>query len=71
MTKRALSGIKPTGDPHLGNWLGMIRPALALAEQYDTYYFIADYHALTGMHDPEELRRHTSSIAAPYLAFGL
>jgi tryptophanyl-tRNA synthetase len=71
MGLRALTGIKPTGEPHLGNWLGAIKPALALASQYETFYFIADYHALTVMHDPGELHRHTLSIAATYLAFGL
>jgi tryptophanyl-tRNA synthetase len=71
MAVRALTGIKPTGEPHLGNWLGAIKPALALAEKYDTFYFIADYHALNFVHDAAELRRHTLSIAATYLALGL
>jgi tryptophanyl-tRNA synthetase len=68
---RALTGIKPTGEPHLGNWLGAIKPALALAQTYDTYYFIADYHALNAVQDAAALRQHTRSIAATYLAFGL
>jgi tryptophanyl-tRNA synthetase len=71
MALRALTGIKPTGEPHVGNWLGAIKPALALAETYETYYFIADYHALNTMYDAESLRKHTLSIAATYLAFGL
>ncbi len=71
MALRALTGIKPTGEPHLGNWLGAIKPALALAAEYETYYFIADYHALTAIHDAEELRKNSLSIAATYLAFGL
>ncbi len=71
MALRALTGIKPTGEPHLGNWLGAIKPALALAGEYETYYFIADYHALTAIHDAEELRKNSLSIAATYLAFGL
>ena len=41
-----LTGIKPTGIPHIANYIGAIRPALALSEQYDAHYFIADYHAL-------------------------
>ena len=45
--KRSLSGIKSTGVPHMGNYLGMIRPAIELQESFDAYYFIADYHALT------------------------
>ncbi len=67
----ALTGIKPSGEPHLGNYLGMIRPALALAGEYQTFYFIADYHALTTLHDGGELRRLTRVIAAAWLAFGL
>ena len=47
MKKISLTGIKPTGTPHLGNYLGAIRPALELSKTYDTVYFIADYHALT------------------------
>ncbi len=71
MSLRALTGIKPTGEPHLGNWLGAIEPALALARDYETCYFIADYHALTTVHSGEEMRRHVREIAAAYLAFGL
>ena len=71
MPLRALTGIKPTGEPHLGNWLGAIKPALALAGEYDTFYFIADYHALTAIHNAEELRLNSLAIAATYLAFGL
>jgi tryptophanyl-tRNA synthetase len=71
MALRALTGIKPTGEPHVGNWLGAIKPALALASTYETYYFIADYHALNIIYDAEALRKNTLSIAATYLAFGL
>ena len=67
----ALTGIKPTGEPHLGNYVGAIRPALALAETYDTAYFIADYHALTTIRDPETLRGYTRMVAATWLAAGL
>jgi tryptophanyl-tRNA synthetase len=71
MALRALTGIKPTGEPHVGNWLGAIKPALELASSYDTFYFIADYHALNSVYDAEALRKNTLSIAATYLAFGL
>ena len=71
MPQRALTGIKPTGEPHLGNWLGAIQPALKLARDYDTFYFIADYHALTSVHSSEEIHRYVRGIAATYLAFGL
>ncbi|TNE85952.1 MAG: tryptophan--tRNA ligase [Deltaproteobacteria bacterium] len=69
--QRALTGIKPTGDVHLGNYLGMIRPALALQEKYEAYYFIADYHALTSVFDREKLRAHTLETAATWMALGL
>jgi len=71
MALRALTGIKPTGEPHVGNWLGAIKPALALASAYETFYFIADYHALNIIYDPEALRKNSLSIAATYLSFGL
>jgi tryptophanyl-tRNA synthetase len=71
MAQRALTGIKPTGEPHFGNWLGAIEPALALARDYESYYFIADYHALTTVHSGESLRGYVRGIAAAYLAFGL
>jgi tryptophanyl-tRNA synthetase len=69
--KIALTGIKPSGQPHLGNYLGMIRPALALAQNFRCLYFIADYHALTTLHNGDELRLHTREIAATWLALGL
>jgi tryptophanyl-tRNA synthetase len=67
----ALTGIKPSGRPHLGNYLGMIRPALQLANAYETFYFIADYHALTTVHDGNELRELNDEVAAGWLALGL
>lgn len=69
--KRALSGIKPTGIPHVGNHLGMIRDAIAMQDAYEAFYFIADYHALTSLHDAEKMRQHSREIAAYFLAFGL
>ncbi len=68
---RALTGIKPTGDIHLGNLLGAVLPALALQDRYTAYYFIADYHALTTARDPDAVRRASREVAATYLAFGL
>jgi len=67
----ALTGIKPSGQPHIGNYLGMIRPALELTRQYRTLYFIADYHALTTLHNAGEMREYTDMVAATWLAFGL
>jgi tryptophanyl-tRNA synthetase len=73
MTNRkvALTGIQPSGTPHIGNYLGMIRPALDLARDYDAYYFLADGHALTTVRDPRLLREQTYEIAAVMLALGL
>ena len=69
--KRSLSGIKPTGTPHLGNVLGMIQPAIALQEEYDAFYFVADYHALTTVKDPTVMRQKVYQITAYFLAYGL
>jgi tryptophanyl-tRNA synthetase len=69
--KTSLTGIKPTGTPHIGNWLGAIRPGLRLAETYRTIYFIADYHALTSIRDPKALQRHIYDVAATWVACGL
>jgi len=69
--KTSLTGIKPTHLPHLGNYLGAIRPALSLVDRYRTLYFIADYHALTSVRDPDALRGHIRDVAATWLACGL
>jgi tryptophanyl-tRNA synthetase len=71
MSKIALTGFKPTGTAHLGNYLGMIRPALELVRSYEAYYFVADGHALTTVHDAEKMRELSYEIAATYLALGL
>ena len=67
----SLSGIKPTSTPHVGNHLGMILPAIALQDSYDCRYFIADYHAMTTVHDAARMREYSHGIAAYFLAFGL
>lgn len=71
--KIIVTGVKPTGTPHIGNYIGAIKPALALADQPDTraFLFIADYHALTAVHDAAELRRLSREVAATWLAMGL
>jgi len=71
MKKISLTGIKPTGDLHIGNYFGAIKPALELAKEYDARYFIADYHALNSMKNPEELRSTIRHVAAGWLASGL
>ncbi len=67
----SLSGIKPSGTPHLGNYLGMIKPALEMVQRYQAIYFIADYHALTTVREGKELKHRSYEIAATLLALGL
>lgn len=68
---RILSGIQPSGALHLGNYFGMMRPAIDLVEQGEAYYFIANYHSMTSLFDPAERRRHTLDVALDFLACGL
>jgi tryptophanyl-tRNA synthetase len=68
---RILSGIQPTGRLHIGNYFGMMEPAIRLQEQGEAFYFIADYHALTSIHDPGALRGHVRELAIDFLACGL
>jgi tryptophanyl-tRNA synthetase len=67
----ALSGIKPTGTLHIGNYLGMIKPAFDLVENFQTLYFVADYHALTTLKDKDTLNQYVYDVAATLLALGL
>lgn len=71
MAKISLTGIKPTGEAHLGNYLGSIAPALALAKNYLPLYFIADLHALTTVRDGKVLTPLVHKLAATWLALGL
>src|ERR1700722_10632979 len=68
-----LTGVKPTGQPHIGNYLGAIRPALELSRQpmTETWLFVADYHALINVPDPKRLREDTYEVAATWLACGI
>lgn len=68
---RILSGIQPTGLLHIGNYFGMMRPAIALQAEGDAFYFIADYHALTTIDNPETLRANSRQVALDFLACGL
>jgi len=71
--KTVLTGITTTGTPHIGNYLGAIKPAIEMSqgEQYNNFYFLADYHALIKCHDPERVAQSTREIAATWLALGL
>src|SRR5690348_3523290 len=68
---RILSGIQPSGVLHIGNYFGMMRPAIALQTEGEALYFIADYHALTSVRDPEILRANSRRVALDFLACGL
>ena len=72
-TRRVLTGITTTGTPHLGNYVGAIRPAIAASAAADreSFFFLADYHALIKCPDPAQVRRSTLEIAATWLALGL
>lgn len=67
----SLTGIKPTGNPHIGNYFGMYKPAIALTQKYLGMYFVADYHALTTLPAPQELRDLVYEVAASWIALGL
>ena len=70
-TPRILSGIKPTGAPHIGNYFGMMKPAIEWQDRGEAFYFIADYHALTTVRDPAALRAFSRGVALDFLACGL
>lgn len=69
--KILLSGVKPTGRPHIGNYFGAMRQFVELQNEYDPYIFIADYHALTTVQNKEEMESNSIDIALDYLAIGL
>jgi tryptophanyl-tRNA synthetase len=68
---RILSGIQPSGILHIGNYFGMMRPAIALQAEGEAFYFIANYHALTSLRDPHALRENSRRVALDFLACGL
>ncbi|WP_028469342.1 tryptophan--tRNA ligase [Neptunomonas japonica] len=71
--KTVLTGITTTGTPHIGNYLGAIKPAIQASEdaRYNSFFFLADYHALIKCHDPARVARSSQEIAATWLALGL
>jgi tryptophanyl-tRNA synthetase len=68
---RILSGLQPTGRLHLGNYFGMMQPALQLQHEGEAFYFIADYHSLTAIQDAKVLRENVQNLAIDFLACGL
>ncbi len=71
MASRILSGVQPTGNLHLGNYLGAIRNWVTLQEEYNCFLFMADLHAVTVPHDPAALAENTVKVAATYIACGI
>ena len=68
---RILSGIQPTGRLHIGNYFGMMKQSIQLQNEGEAYYFIANYHSLTTVHDPAEMRENVFNVAVDFLACGL
>jgi tryptophanyl-tRNA synthetase len=68
---RILSGIQPSGTLHLGNYFGMMKPAIDLQEKGEAFYFIANYHSMTSVYDATERRKNTLNVALDFLACGL
>lgn len=74
MSQRFLTGITTTGTPHLGNYVGAIKPAIEASKNTapnEAYFFLADYHALIKCHEPEKIQQSTREIAATWLALGI
>lgn len=69
--KRLLTGLQPSGDLHIGNYFGALKPFTDVYEQYESFLMVADYHALTSLRDPEALRQNTLNIVRDYLAAGV
>ncbi|ARV62738.1 tryptophan--tRNA ligase [Nostocales cyanobacterium HT-58-2] len=69
--QRVFSGVQPTGNPHLGNYLGAIRNWVEIQSQFDNFFCVVDLHAITVSHKPETLAKDTYAIAAIYLACGI
>ena len=71
MKQRVFSGVQPTGNLHLGNYLGAITKFVALQETYDCIYCVVDMHAITVKQDPADLRRSTREVTAAFIAAGV
>src|SRR5712691_1371743 len=68
---RILSGIQPSGALHLGNYFGMMKPASECQDKGEAFYFIADYHSMTSLFDPDQRRKNSLDVALDFLACGL
>lgn len=70
-TSRIFSGIQPSGELHIGNYLGAVKNWVALQRQYESFFCIVDYHAITVPYEPDDLRKRTRDMAASLLASGV
>ena len=71
MLKRLISGVQPTGAPHIGNYFGAMRQFVDLQNEYECFYMIADYHGLNFIHNKEQMAENIMNLALDYLAIGL
>jgi len=69
--KRLLSGIRASGTLHVGNYLGALKQFVDLQDEYETFVFVANYHSLTTLKDPQALKENTINVVKDYLAVGL
>ena len=69
--KRILSGVQPTGDLHLGNYLGAIKNFVTLQREYECFFCVVDLHAITVWQDPVQLAQHTRGVTASFIASGI
>ncbi len=69
--KRLLTGLQSSGTLHIGNYFGALKPFLDIYEEYDSYLMVADYHSLTSLRDPEQLRANIFNVVRDYLAVGV
>jgi tryptophanyl-tRNA synthetase len=71
MKKRLLTGLQSSGDLHIGNYFGALKPFLDIYRDYESFLMVADYHALTSVRDPEVMRHNIMSVVKDYLAVGI
>lgn len=69
--KRLLTGLQSSGDLHIGNYFGALKPFVDMYEEYDSHLMVADYHSITSVRDPEVLRKNTINVVKDYLAAGV
>ena len=71
MKQRLLTGLQSSGDLHIGNYFGALKPFLEMYEEYDSHLMVADYHALTSLRDPAVMRQNIYNVVRDYLAVGI